>query len=352
MQHEEKINLINRISTGLIVLEINNQLYELRQPSRQDRAVSQFLYNKIINDTKYENLITREYAKEYLNRAGIWTMEDDRNYEKLKDYLESLKIDLYRALYNKNKQKSIRRRIKNIKTGLQKSLMKKYSLDYMTLENHAESISSNFLTAVCIYDMRGNQVYTYENFMSHDNYILQRFLNYLNHNIITQEQYREIARTEPFRTMWAIGKENVFGCNVIDMSEDQRSMIIYSKMYDSVYEHTERPTDEVINDDDMLDGWFAQERRSTEKERKQKEIDRLLDRKGVNRDGAGEMFVVVESPEEAEKIREINDFTARHKMKQRIEVVQNQGRIEEQKLPDVQIELRNQAMKEFANKRG
>ena len=65
-----------------------------------------------------------------------------------------------------------------------------------------------------------------------------------------------------------LGKEEMFGIPSCDLSDDQKSVILYSRMYDSAYESPDRPTDEVIEDNDMFDGWMAKGRREADKERK------------------------------------------------------------------------------------
>ena len=125
---------------------------------------------------------------------------------------------------------------------------------------------------------------------------------------------------------------------------------MYSRMYDNVYENPERPSEEVIEDDDMLDGWFAKLRRESEKERKQREVDSILNKKGANKGGKGETFVVAGSREEADKIRDINGINERMKMRQRDAAVKQKGKLEEQDLPDVKLELRSEAMKQMADR--
>ena len=44
----------------------------------------------------------------------------------------------------------------------------------------------------------------------------------------------------------------------------------FSRMYDSVYKNTECPSDDVIQDDDMLDGWFIQQTKEQEERQKEK----------------------------------------------------------------------------------
>ena len=121
-------------------------------------------------------------------------------------------------------------------------------------------------------------------------------------------------------------------------------------MYDSAYENPERPSDEVIDDDNLFDGWMASARKEGEKERSRQEVDKLLGSKGGGHSNADNVFVVANSPEEADKIKEMNDLNARVKMNQREKAVIDKGTVDEHNLPDVKMELRNQAMKQMAER--
>jgi len=303
---------------------------------------------RTIEDSKYSELITRAQAKHYLAMKGIWNANNDTELEKLNKYLEDLKIQLYESIFNDKKKKQLRRQIKNVKSSVNKNLCKKYSLDHVTLENHAETTRDEFLVAITIKDSEGKQVYSYDKWSETDNLILQRFLNFILANTLSTEDFRELARTEPFRSKWSLRKSNTFGTT--ENSPEQLTLMMYARMYDNVYEHPEKPGDDIINDDDMLDGWFAKQRREAEQARKKKEIDDILGNKGVNKDGGGEMFVVANSAAEAAKIRGVNDIASRMKMKQRQAAIDKTGKIEEQNLPDVKMDLKAEAMKQMADR--
>ena len=108
----------------------------------------------------------------------------------------------------------------------------------------------------------------------------------------------------------------------------------------------ECPSDEVFEDDDMFDGWMIDQRRTREKEQKQKELDTT---KNIP-DSAQEVFVFAPTREDADKIYDLNDATARMKIKQRTEMIEQLGSVEAKDLPDTQMELRNQQREEYKNK--
>jgi hypothetical protein len=349
MEDSLKKSIVNRICTGIVYLNINDTIYYLDIPSKQQKAISELVYSEVFQEIKYKELMTRKQSQDFLANKGIWTQQNDKQLEDLNKYLEDLKIQLYDNLYNDRSKKKLRSKIKSLKSGISKSLIKKYSLDHMTLEAHAEDHYNKFLTAICIKDCNGVPVYTYHNWKDADSHILKRFLNYKEMNALTNEQYREISRTEPFRSIWGFSKHQVFGSNSFDFTNDQMNLCMYSRMYDNVYENPDRPSDEVIDDDDMLDGWFAKQRRQIETDRKKKEVDSIMS-KGKSNSNAGEMFVMAGSKQEANKIRGINDIDSKMRMKQRSQALSEKGKLEESKLPDVQIGLRNEAMRQMADR--
>lgn len=249
-------------------------------------------------------------------------------------------MEMYGALYKPREQKKIRRRLRQVESGIERSLVKKYAVDYMTLEYHAEQARQKVEIALSIEHLDGSPVYTPATVGGADDQHIDLFIYLVSSQMLSQNEYREIARTEPFRSLWSVKKQDLFGSN---MSDEQRAIILYSRMYDSVYEHPERPTEAVIADDDMLDGWFVKQQRDAAKERKKQEAESVLAKKGGG--GAGETFVMAESPEEAQKIMDLNDLDGQRRIKIRESVVRERGRTEEQKLPDIQVDLQRQAIR-------
>lgn len=348
MIESKKISIINRLETGITFLNINNCLYSMRAPTKEQKAISDLVYRETFENSKYSDLMTRDQVKHLLHRKGIWIPEDDTALEQYNKMLENVKIELYESLYNETKEKQARKQISALKKAINKKLVKKYSLDHITLEYHAENTRDEFLTAITITDSYKNPVYTYENWAKADNYILQRFLNLLQSDIISTEEYREIARTDPFRSKWSLLKSGVFDFEIL--TPDQVALCLYSRMYDNVYEHPEKPTEKVIADDDMLDGWFAKQRKEIEESKERKELEKVS---GMSKnERAGELFVMANNQNDAGKIRRTNTIDSRIKMKQRENTLKSGSRIEEQHLPDVQQSLRAEAMKQMSERFG
>ena len=71
--------------------------------------------------------------------------------------------------------------------------------------------------------------------------MLNKIIEQLNSADISPEQFRDIVRSYSWRTYWIANKENIFGIPAIEYSEDQKTLISYSNMYDNILEHPECP---------------------------------------------------------------------------------------------------------------
>ena len=338
--------LTYQIVSGIKFITINNIRYKLIAPSKELKLLAEHVYQDTMQDLRFDNLITKEKSKMFLLRLGIWGPNDDISLKKLEKHVDDKKVALYRALYNTDKQKSIRKMIKGAKKSVNKAYGRKHSLDYMTLDYHAFLTKRKFLVGMCLRDSQDKPVYDECGFEDSNSTILEKVMEYLDSHFINIEEYRELVRNDPWRSIWNVGKEACMGLPTVDWTDDQKMLVTFAKMYDNAYQSMDCPSDEVFEDDDMFDGWMIDQRRKREKEQKQKELDTT---KNIP-DSAQEVFVFAPTREDANQIYDLNDATSRMKIKQRTAMIEKLGSVEAKDLPDTQMELRNQQMEEYKNK--
>ena len=162
-----------------------------------------------------------------------------------------------------------------------------------------------------------------------------------------------MARNEPWKTIWS--NRDVSSCPLFiqdgfkELTFSQKNLVIWSKLYDNIQEHMEAPSEEVVKDDDMLDGWFIVQTRKREKDKKEKDIDSTL---GSNA-GKDEVFVMA-NPADKEKIkaiRNMNDDQGAYIHDERLSYIEKQGDVDRIKLPDVQRELTKQMYEEMKKRK-
>lgn len=156
---------------------------------------------------------------------------------------------------------------------------------------------------------------------------------------LSEKDCRELSRTDPWRSLW-IMKDHIslFANDDRELSVDQRNILVWSSMYDSVQESMDCPTEEVIDDDDLLDGWFVLQRRKREQEKKENEVD------GMNPNIARhqEVYMPARNKKEAARINDLNSTTAKVVKKQRFNKIKNQGKVSQRDFKDEQIKMRQQ----------
>jgi hypothetical protein len=347
MDQDRKNFIVAQIMSGLKFFDVDGQRYKVVSPSSEIKLLGEHIYQETIQSVKYEDLITRDKAKMLLNTLDIWKPKDDKDFKDLEKYLEDLKVQLYQALYKSETQKDIRKRLKRTSRILEKAIIKKHSLEHATVEYHAFLTQRQFITALCILDQNNQNIYTEKDFWLSDPYVFNNIISKMDAEVIPITDMRDIARTEPWRSAWSMGKENVFGISVKDFNDEQKTLVSFSKMYDNAYESMDCPPDEVFADDDMFDGWMVFQRRQREKERKRQDLDRIA---GKNAGNAGEVFLVAENETDVDRIQSLNDAGTRRQLQQKFNYIKSQDTIVKEKdLPDVKMDLRRQAAEQFKN---
>jgi len=335
-----------QILSGCRYIKMKDRRYKLINPSKELRILAEHIYQDTIHDLRFDSLINEKKLEQLLIGLGTWGPRDATQLKKLEEHLEDKKVALFRALYNSEKLKTIRRVIKIAKIGITKAYARKHSLDYMTLDYHANLTKKRFLTAMCILDENNKHVYDAKTFLSADSTVLDYVINAVDSDTITVEQFRDVARNDPWRTMWNIGKDSCIPLPVSEWTDDQKILVTFAKMYDNAYQSMECPPDEVIEDDDMFDGWLLTQKREREKGKNTQHVDKM---KGIS-DKAQEVFVFAPTREDADKVYDLNDEHSRAKLQQREKFIEQHGQVQAADLPDTKMELRMQAMREAKDK--
>ena len=255
--------------------------------------------------------------------------------------IDNNKADYYSNFKFSDKKKSIKKNLDNYRKQLSTILHQKEELYSNTLEGYANSIKNEFIITHTLY--KDNKL-VFNNSCDENNYLLfNSVVSELNKHTINISDFKKLARSNIWRSYWNIKKNNVFDT---DLTDDQRTLIGISQMYDRVYEHPDCPSDEVIEDDDALDGWMIVQKRKTEKDKKQQQIDSL----NPKLKNAQEVFLFANSHDEAQEIVGLNNLEGLNKMKSKINHVNKFGLTEESQLPDVQMDLRNQLNQQRSRK--
>jgi hypothetical protein len=339
---------ISRILSGYYIFIYNNTRYKLVYPNTHIKYEAELYAQDEFDKNRFNDWVSEEDILGYLVNMGLWTYGGDENLKKTETQIENLKIDLYTNFLNPTKVKSTKKTLANSKGFYNKQYSLRHSLDHCTIEGYIQSLKNNYILVNSIFDYDNNKIFSC--YDEADYRLLNELSLTIAENIIDVSVFREIARSDTWRNYWSANKENLFDRSTINWTDEQRTLVILTKMYDSAMEHPECPPDSVIEDDDTFDGWMIVQRKENEKLRNKNRTEKLL--QGKNLDKAGEIFVMAKSKEEAGSIFDLNDPNSRGIIRERQSILTKSKKdINDAELPDVQRNLVMQSNQQFKNSR-
>lgn len=348
MNSLEKI--LYRILLGYYYIYIDDIKYKIIYPDLRIKYEAELLYEKAIEDNKFDKrYLNDNEIKTYLQYNNIWNTSDDVKLKDCEKFLEDSKIDLYLNFHNSKNKIKLEKNIIKAKNDLEKLLVKKNSFNYLTINDQATSIKNEFILMNTIYDTHNNLVFNYDNYDTFEYHKLQIFIREILDNSIKYEELRLLTKSDLWKS-YAITSN--LDKDILLVNDDYRHLIHLHKMYENVRQHPECPSEEIIDHDDALDGWFIHQNRKAEKEKKKNAI---LDKFGNNVKNAGEVFLMTNDVAEKHDIYDLNDLTTRQNIKEIINTsksLSDNESIEWQKLGFVQRDIRQQIQNKTTNQPG
>lgn len=272
----------------------------------------------------------------------IWDEKKEERLNGLQKDIDEIKLKLFQYKFSDKDNQIVRLQLSKAKVEVEQLEGIRHSLDHLTVEGVAGLAKQRFLIGSCI-NPNWDEINFWE---SNDNLIDKVMESYVDSRIIETE-FREIARTDPWIRTWSACKNprDIFGVHTIDLNDEQRNLVAWSILYDNVLDHPERPSEDVIEDDDRLDGWILHQRRKREIDQfKQKIAEKTQNSKIAN---AGEIYITPESDKEISLIEELNDPVAKMMKTKRLALLKKKGEVHELDMPDTKQRLMNAIREKF-----
>jgi len=325
--------------SGKQVFSHNNNTYELRKPSLSLKMKADLLYVSAYENNIYSDFVLMEDIEDLLIETNIISRDHKKILTKVEKSLDNQKISLYKSYYDTIQKNKIKQKIKNTRQDIDKFYQEQHSLDYLTLEHYCDNIKNEFIITNSLYHFDSDElVFDYDISISFN--LFNSIMSIISHNVIDVSTYKAVARSDYWRNYWNNNKTNILDESVKEWSEEQKSLINISCMYDKIQEHPECPKDDIIADDDALDGWMLLQRQENEKQKKEKGVDNMLS--GKIKDSA-EVFLMANNREQAQDIFDLNSEQGLQTIQQKMNmVVSSDGPVRDAELPDVKARIFNQ----------
>jgi hypothetical protein len=302
--------LLYRIIQGRLRLKLDDLVLFIYEPTNDIVEESIDAYEEAYNKAYFSGVPIKSEILETLIENDMWSPLDDKEAEKISKQIDDLKVEAFSSFYDSNNLRAIKRVLRNLEKTEIKLRAKKHLLDHTTCEGVGQFSRSVWLISKLTFFTNG-EPYDWSR------YTISAIMDHYNSSTISQEQYRKIARNDPWRSIWNAAKKqgSLFNKPACDFTKDQLSLASYSTLYDNVYESHKCPNDKIIDDDDCLDGWLIQQRRESEKDRKQQEVDSMI--KNPKIANSQEIFVMAKDGKAAQDIYDLNDAVGRSTIQSR-----------------------------------
>lgn len=323
MDEAEIRHLIYRLTSGYTFIGD----YIIDTPNSELLAQGDNIYRQFMHENRFEDMIDESRTEFILMKNGLWSAFDTSSLQSLPKALDEAKLELYHAFAVPSRQARIRTQIKTIREKYNELMSRKHMYDHYTIEYLADEIRDRFIFSKIILNKKFKRIRLRP--LTIDKIIRQYKIN-----AITLNLYRKIAKDNQWNTMWDAGGLSNFRV----IGEEQRYLIGYTKLYDSIKKNPDAPNDIIINDDDMLDGWMIHVKREQEQEKKGKDYAKTTKDKG------NEHFIMAKTPEDVQSILEMNDTRGRVIQQKLHNMVKQDGVANEYNIQEIRQESKIKRM--------
>lgn len=329
MTDQEIEYLIYNIFYEKTLFIFEDKEYCLRKPSINEKRKSLQIYNSVINSQKYTEWLREAGLIGFLIHTGCWNTETPMIIKSVEQQIEKQKISLYINRANFSLVKKIKENIDALRKRLDKILSYKYSAYQNTLEAHAESVQNEYLAYKCLM-YKNRQVFANRSELSSG--YAKKIISECYSNVLSVSAIREIARSSLWRSIWQCGHDRLFDKSAILLTDEQRTLINYSIMYDNIASHPDSPEDYVIKDDDMTDGWILYQKDKAKKDQAESTL-------ASRHPNSSEIFMMVKDQNELDIVNSMNDINSNMIAKSRIKQVQNKKEVRDVDFEDVSQDI-------------
>jgi len=343
LQHEREY-FVSQLRNGVYYIDHAGLKLKVLSPTIEDTYFINLAYKQAYDEAYSQDVMTEEDMLFWMYEKGLWTEDDDQKIKDLDSNIEKLKVQMFENRFKTNVRETARLYLRATEKAIKDMAAKKSSL----FENTCEGVA---FTKKCMEHVKrctflGSDVC---DFSSIDG---ASIWSSLTRKFLAESETRELARTEPFRSLWLmhsdIGQRLFQNLPDREMTFDQRNICVWSRMYDNVQESHECPSEDVLNDDDLLDGWFIIQRKKQEHDKLVSEVEGMTNNEKIA--NSEEIFVFTNNKEEAERINDANTVHGKMLKQDRMQQIKRAGSLNDHELQDKRLQLQRMSNTQFKEK--
>ncbi len=338
MDFKERESLVRRIVGGKFYCSVKYRYDEFNvsflDPSQDLLIEADWIYRREYdNCVSRGDMMTQTQAIEFLRENGQWSDALEFKLKGLYDDIKQIKSKLNSLKFQKAAQRAAKATLEQGKKKVSELESQKGQLYPSTIESICEGYKRNFIISKIT-----KVPEEFEDLMENPDFLEILAFYYFDKHFITEKQYRELARNEPWRIYWLLSKDSgtpLFR-SATQLTYGQYNLVSWSRVYDFAYNSTNRPDDDTVEDDDKFDAWYDEEIDRLDKESKRSAVDNAI---GSGAFGGQEVFIPADE-EGAKEVYALNDIQGRSRILTRQKALDEKGTLKHADLPDVNMDIK------------
>lgn len=335
--------LCYRIIAGFVPAIIFGHSYKLYDPTYKEKYEAILFEEECVELFKQADMLSMKEARDILVSHQLWSSKMDKELELNLEEQRRLGRSIGQLKFKTNERKKNQGLLEKLVRRQEDLERLKSVLDSHTYEYQAKLQRHKKIVFLTTFTAEGSRLWSDWNLFDasiSDIFIAAIINAYHAGTNINEGHIRELARSEPWRSMWkaATNVGHLFDKPMVELTDYQQGLLAWSSTYDNIYQHPECPDEEVINNDLLLDQWMIDQQA---KRKEGKASGNISNNERIN--NSSEIGIVVDNDEDAEKVYNLNDEVTKSVLKARQDYVSRKGKVSEDQLPDVQKELKMMA---------
>jgi hypothetical protein len=356
--------VVNRILWGKSIVDVKDRTgklhtFILRSLTIKENNLASYLYDKEYADAIATGILTCEQLKSIYESEEVWTEKEELELRGYPIAIKRLKTSIKDHEFFTLRKKQLEKRLRKTEKEYNDKIAEKDLLFAVSAEQRAQEVSRRFMVMMSTETLDEQKYWVDKGqFLAERDLplIYNLALAYYKHNLLGQTTIRKIARSPIWQYRFAAYKRgaDLFGRPVSEWSEMQGLLIYWSQIYDSVYNHPDRPSDFIINDDNALDGWLDSQSKESNRNagssgQEREPFKNVIKRKQNTgkRIMHSEKFVMVQhgDKDSIRRVQDKNDPVTRARLQKESETIKKKGRVSEFDLRKGQIRSELQSLK-------
>lgn len=282
---------LNRIISGNVAINLGSDVFFVRPFTPEVKYAASVEAARAFDSAFSDGILLLEECYE----LSEWTEEEEQALtELIPKNLEQMKLDYFNRFAMKTSRDQIGKQIKSVQKMVVKLSQKKYEFYQYTCEYIQSLVYELFCIEHSLYLGESKTTLPCS---------IDQIKNKYNESICTSQELRSLARSSSWKTIWnsADKTSGIFNLPSNNLTDEQLELISWTKFYDSVYQSMDCPSDEIIDDEIALDGWFINQSRKREEGEKERQKERF-----TSNNHAQEVFIPAYTKEQELAVMEMN----------------------------------------------